>query len=146
MSILQKHDENSIGLIGHTVIDYPNPKLARSAIDIMVDAGVSLIECQIPFSEPIADGPTFMHANHEALAQGVTVAHCFAFMREVTQKHKIPFVFMTYANIVFANGFENFVHKAKEAGASGAIVPDLPAELAVDYLEICRQNDSTPLA
>ena len=145
MKLLDKQDKNSIGLIGHTIIDYPNPELARAAIDIMVAAGVDLIECQIPFSEPVADGPTFMHANYAALEQGVTVEQCFEFMYEVTKKHKVPFVFMTYVNIVYVRGFKNFVKQAKEVGASGAIVPDLPVELADDYLQACLENNfATP--
>lgn len=144
-SFLKKHSNNSIGLIGHTIVNYPSPEHASAAIDIMVEAGVDLIELQIPFSEPVADGPVFMKANHEAIANGVTVAQSLALMHEMTQKHAIPFVFMTYANIIYKKGFENFVKAAKQAGAYGAIVPDLPLDMAADYYAICRQHEFAPI-
>ena len=100
-----------------------------------------LIELQIPFSEPIADGPLFARANHEAISQGTTLAQCYEFMSEMTSHYSIPFVFMTYANIVFKQGFNEFVKKAKEAGAVGAIIPDLPLDLAPEYVQICHKNE-----
>ena len=137
--LLPKRDKTSIGLIGHTIIDYPSPESARECIKVMVEAGVDLIELQIPFSEPIADGPTFMAANHQAIANGVSVAQCFDFMHEVSAQYAIPFVFMSYANILFQQGFAEFVSMAKRVGAKGAIVPDLPVENAADYLAACQQ-------
>ena len=136
MSLLSKHGEHSIGLIGHTVINYPTPELALASVDIMVEEGVSLIELQIPFSEPIADGPIFMQANHEALAAGVNMKQCFQFMQAVSRRHSIPFVFMSYANVLFKKGFADFVAAAQAVGAKGAIVPDLPVENASDYLAV----------
>lgn len=138
---LKKHNETSIGLIGHVIVDYPDPKTARQAIDVMVEAGVALIELQIPFSEPIADGPLFTYANHKALENGVTVADCFKFMEEASKKHSIPFVFMTYGNVLVKMGFEHFVKKAKQAGSKGMIVPDLPVESVEELLKICQEQD-----
>ena len=138
--LLKKHDKNSIGLIGHTIVNYPNADLTRQAIDIMVEAGVSLIELQIPFSEPIADGPLFTHANHQALAQGVNIEQSFALMAEVSRKHAIPFVFMTYGNVLYQQGYERFVIRAKEAGAQGIIVPDLPIDQTPDLVTACQQH------
>lgn len=141
LTLLAKTKSDDIGLIGHIIVNYPTPALAQQAVAVMVDAGVQLIELQIPFSEPVADGPVMMRANHRALANGVTVAHCFDFMQQVASKYPIPFVFMGYANVVFHQGFENFVVKAKEAGARGAIVPDLPFDMAPDYIASCAKHD-----
>jgi len=138
--LLAKHNNNSIGLIGHTVIDYPSPKKARQIIEVMIDAGVSLIELQIPFSDPVADGPLFVEANQQALAHHVDVAQCFAFMQDMTSQYSIPFVFMTYANIVFKKGFAEFVKHAVAVGAKGAIIADLPIEASTDYLKACQQQ------
>ena len=132
--LLKKHDKNSIGLIGHTIINYPSPKECEESIAIMAEEGVDLIELQIPFSEPVADGPLFLKANHEALAAGVTVAQCFEFMQEMSHKYSLPFVFMTYANILYKKGFTNFVKATAENGGRGIIVPDLPIEMAEEYL------------
>lgn len=143
MQFLKKHSDNSIGLIGHMIINYPSPQLCRDAVKVMVDAGVDLIELQIPFSEPVADGPLFMKANHDALAAGVTVDQCFAFMQEMTRQYKIPFVFTTYANIVYKRGFENFIKRAIEVGAKGAIVPDLSIDK--EYLQTAKKHHFAPI-
>lgn len=142
---LKKHDTNSIGLIGHIIVNYPSPKEAEAAVAVMVEEGVDLIELQIPFSEPVADGPLFMAANHAAIAAGVTVAQCFEFMHKMTQQYPIPFVFMTYANIIYKKGAENFITAAIAAGAKGAIVPDFPLEDAAEYLALCQQLDFAPI-
>lgn len=139
--LLPTTDDNNIGLIGHIIVNYPTPSLAYDSVATMVEAGVKLIELQIPFSEPVADGPTLMHANHRALANGVTVNQCFEFMEKVAKKFPIPFVFMSYGNIVYHHGFEKFVIRAKSVGAKGAIVPDLPYDITQDYLDICDQHD-----
>lgn len=144
-ALLNKPDKNTIGLIGHLIIDYPNKSLARAAVKIMVDAGVDLIELQIPFSEPIADGPVFMQANHQAIRQGVHLKDCFEFMHEVTKLYQIPFVFTAYVNSLAHLGFENFVKTAVKAGAKGAIVPDLPVDYAEEYLQASEKYDFSPI-
>lgn len=145
MKLLKDHDKNSIGLIGHCIIGYPSFEKCREAIAVMVEEGVELIELQIPFSEPVADGPLFTAANHKALAAGVTVEKCFDFMRSVSQQFKIPFVFMTYTNILYKKGFANFVQQAVTAGAKGAIIPDLPLEDAKEYLTACKKYQFAPI-
>ena len=125
----KKISKEQIGLIGHVVADYPTKDAARAMIRNMVDAGVAVIEIQIPFSEPAADGPVFMAANHYALENGVSVNDAFALMHEVSRAHpNTDFVFMTYLNIVYKAGYAAFVKRAAEAGARGLIVPDLPLE------------------
>jgi tryptophan synthase alpha chain len=125
----KKISKDQIGLIGHVVADYPTKDAARTMIRNMVDAGVAVIEIQIPFSEPAADGPVFMAANHYALENGVSVNDAFALMHEVSRAHpNTDFVFMTYLNIVYIAGYAAFVQRAAGAGARGLIVPDLPLE------------------
>lgn len=146
MQLIKTKYPHGIGLIGHTIIDYPNKKDARKIIEILVANQVDLIELQIPFSEPIADGPVFAKANHTAIANGVTLDHCFDFMAEMTQLYSIPFVFMTYANILYKKGFDQFVAQAASAGAVGAIVPDLPLDIAEDYVAACHQYNFSPIS
>lgn len=141
MHLLENKPPQMIGLIGHTIIDYPTPSDALEIVDILVQNNVELIELQIPFSEPIADGPLFAKANYDAVKNGVTISKCYDFMSKVTAKYSIPFVFMTYANIVFREGYSQFVKNAKKAGAKGAIIPDLPFDIAKDYLKICKQEN-----
>jgi len=130
--------QDKIAVMGHVVAGDPETSKVLGLIDVMVDAGVKVIEIQIPFSEPIADGPLFLKANHSAIQDGVTPETAFELMAIVSKRHpKIPFVFMTYANIVFKIGYESFVKTATEAGAKGVIVPDLPIDYSEDFLKFC---------
>src|SRR5689334_14716462 len=112
----------------HIVIGYPDLPTSLKLVEAMVEAGVDLMELQIPFSEPIADGPVILHANQRALAAGSTVDRCLELAQLLAREFPIPFLFMTYYNIVWKRGIERFADELKAAGLRGAIVPDLPFE------------------
>lgn len=112
----------------HIVLGYPSFEASIEIVDAMVEAGVELMELQIPFSEPIADGPVILHANQKALAGGSTVARCFEVAEQLARRHPIPFLFMSYYNIAFKRGLSTFARDTAAAGLKGAIVPDLPHE------------------
>jgi len=118
----------------HIVIGHPNFDTSLRLVEGMVEAGVDLMELQVPFSEPIADGPVILRANQEALSGGATVARCFELAAEVTRRFDLPFLFMTYYNVLFRQGVAPFVGRMQAAGLRGAIVPDLPPEEANEYL------------
>jgi len=121
-------------IMGHLIADYPDRKTALAMIDVMADAGVRYIEIQIPFSEPVADGPLFLKANHEALARGVRVGDAFDLLALAAKRHShVSFLFMTYLNVVYRIGYAEFVKRSVAAGAKGCIVPDLPCEYATDF-------------
>jgi tryptophan synthase alpha chain len=132
--IRQARAEKDILLMTHIVVGYPSLAASFDIVDAMVEAGVDLMELQIPFSEPMADGPVILAANQKALAQGITVERCFAFASEVARKHPIPFLFMSYYNLLFRAGLVKFAQSMKAAGLTGAIVPDLPPEEGAEYL------------
>ncbi len=128
-------------LMTHLVLGYPSFAENRKMIEAMADSGVELIEIQIPFSEPTADGPVILKANSLSLENGTTVDNCFAFARDICQSFpKISFLFMTYYNIIFVQGESRFVDRAKEVGINGFIVPDLPPEEADNWLKECRRQ------
>lgn len=137
--------EKQILLMTHLVLGYPSFATNREVIRQMVENGVDLIELQIPFSEPMADGPMILKANQESIAGGTTVSDCLAFAAEMTTAYDIPFLFMTYYNILFKYGVENFVRKAATINIRGFIVPDLPPEEGKDYLEIVNQEGLAPI-
>ncbi|MEE8244651.1 MAG: tryptophan synthase subunit alpha, partial [Pseudomonadales bacterium] len=116
------------------VIGYPDFEQSMRTVEAMVAAGVDLMELQVPFSEPIADGPVILHANQQALAAGITVEQCFDFAETCTREFDIPFLFMSYYNIMFRHGVDRFIDRMSGLGLRGAIVPDLPPEEADDYL------------
>ena len=133
-------------LMPHLVLGYPSYEENRKAVKTMIEAGAEIIELQIAFSEPMADGPVILRANDEALKRGATVAKSMAFAKEMASAFpETMFLFMSYYNILFAQGVANFVDKAKEAGIQGLIVPDLPPEEGADYLAACKKTGLAPI-
>lgn len=109
----------------------------------MIEAGVDFLELQIPFSDPMADGPTFMHANSVAVKNGITIEDCFGLMEKLREKTSIPLLFMGYYNSVFRYGVPRFCKRARESGCSGVIFPDYPVdhEDREGFITSCREND-----
>lgn len=139
---LQKRD---ILVMTHLVLGYPSFDSCFEMIRSMVEAGVDLIELQIPFSDPIADGPIILRANQKALERGATVQACLDFAHEVTQSFNIPFLFMSYYNILFKYGVGLFVSAMANRNIQGTIIPDLPPEEGEGYLRVMREHDLAPV-
>lgn len=143
--IREKRKKNQILIMTHIVVGYPSLEESFALVKSMVAAGVELVELQIPFSEPIADGPVILKANQEALARGVTVGQCLAFAGEVARTFAIPFLFMTYYNILFKFGVARFAREMAAQGVRGAIVPDLPFEEGREYLQAMADQRMDPI-
>jgi tryptophan synthase alpha chain len=143
--IRNKRKTKDILFMAHLVCGYPNFEANREVIRIMVEEGVDLIELQIPFSEPIADGPVILRANQTSLQQGTKVDDCLALMEEVTGRYRIPFLFMTYYNILYTRGVKTFCRLTQEAGGKGLIVPDIPPEEGEEYLKACQSASLSPI-
>ncbi|MGE4443292.1 MAG: tryptophan synthase subunit alpha [Desulfomicrobium sp.] len=136
-----------IQLMTHVVAGYPNLDVNADLIRLMARRGVKLIEIQIPFTDPLADGPTIMRANQVALDQGVTPTHCFELCADLARElPEVAFMFMTYANIPYAMGLDTFMAKARQSGASGLILPDLSwDEVDGDYAGAAREHGLHPV-
>jgi tryptophan synthase alpha chain len=143
--IRSKMAQKDILLMTHIVIGYPDLETSFELVRTMVEAGVDLMELQIPFSEPMADGPVILKANQDALATGITVDQCFDFAEKIAAAFDIPFLFMTYYNILFKYGLETFAERMAGCGLCGAIVPDLPPEEADEYLAAMNAHDMAPI-
>jgi tryptophan synthase alpha chain len=130
------------GLMTHVVVGYPTLDSTLPLLVAMDEAGVDFIELQIPFSDPLADGPTIQSACEAAIAGGTRVRDAFAIAAQAAAKVQAPLLFMAYANTVYRYGVEAFCRDAAQAGISGTIVPDLPAEAAEHegYLDACRRH------
>ena len=111
----------------------PKPELTPKIADALIKGGVDILELGLPFSDPIADGPTIQAASVRALAAGTTPAKVLEIAKEIRQSHDVPIVIMTYYNPVFRMGLEKFFSLAKKCLVDGVIVPDLPVEEAGDY-------------
>jgi tryptophan synthase alpha chain len=143
--LAERLKQKEILLMTHTVIGYPSPDESYRIVEAMVKAGVGLIELQIPFSEPIADGPVILQANKKALEQGIRVQTCLDFAAQVAKDFEIPFLIMSYYNIPLQYGVERFVTFMAENGLSGAIVPDLPPEEGQEYLQAMDRYELCPV-
>ena len=133
-------------LMTHLVLGYPSLAVNREVIGQMAGGGVDCIELQIPFSEPIADGPVILKASQQSLNQGISVEECFCFGQEMAAAFPaVRFLFMTYYNIVFKYGEEAFLKRTRDIGFCGTIIPDLPPEEGQTYLERSKTLGLAPI-
>lgn len=144
--IKKERQAKPILIMAHLVLGYPDFKTNHEQVDVMVKAGADIIEMQIPFSEPIADGPVIAKANQLSLARGTKIQECLDFAQKVTTRHpKKAFIFMSYVNILFMRGIANIISQSEKAGIKGWIVPDLPPEEADVYLAECAKHKISPI-
>lgn len=108
----------------------------------MEAGGADVIEIGVPFTDPLADGATIQHANHIAVASGITLHDCFGFVRDArAQGLKSPVLFMGYYNPVLALGEARTAMECAGSGGDGFIIVDLPPEEAGGFLAACRENE-----
>ncbi|MBT5016898.1 tryptophan synthase subunit alpha [Candidatus Peregrinibacteria bacterium] len=139
-------DNKEILLVSHAVLGYPSFELCLESVAEMARVGVDIIELQIPFSDPQADGPFFTAAQQESVEKGTTTEQCFEFAEEVCRDYpEVNFVFMTYYNIVYKYGVNEFVERAAKIGVKGFILPDLPVEESEEYIAACREHNVDPI-
>lgn len=143
--IRERRQTTPLLLMTHIVMGYPNFDESLRVVEAMVEAGVDVMELQIPFSEPMADGPVIVRANAEALAQGASVEQSLRFAEAVASRFDIPFVLMTYFNIIYRFGAAAFVQEMVKLGVQGAIVPDLPPEEGEAYLQAMHEAKLCPV-
>lgn len=136
-----------IGLMTHVVVGYPTLSETIKTVKLMADCGIDIVELQIPFSDPLADGPTIMHACEQSLANGTKVKDAFVIMNKLSQEVSIPLLFMSYYNTVFKYGTERFCRDAANVGASGLIVPDIPLEEEQNehFIKYCEKYSLAPI-
>lgn len=129
-------------LICYVVAGYPNTETTYKIIDALVKGGADIIEIGIPFSDPIADGPTIQAASHSALERGITPEKVLQLVNVVRKKNpKLPLLAMTYFNILVRPGVEKFMSQAKASGIDGFIIPDVPVEEADTYSRTALKLD-----
>ena len=139
MSRIQEAFQNHKAFIPFVTCGDPDLDTTKKVIRAMAEAGADLIELGIPFSDPTAEGPVIMDADERALKSGVTTDLIFSMTKELRETITIPFVYMTYANVVFSYGTERFMKQASEAGIDGLILPDVPYEEKEDFAGIAAQ-------
>ena len=114
----------------------PNPELTSKLLLTLVEAGADLIELGVPFSDPIADGPTIQRASERALTHNISLQQILEIVASIRPETDIPIAIMSYYNPIFRMGEAAFCKAAQAAGVDGLIVPDLPPEQAKPLLEV----------
>ncbi len=132
-------------LMTHAIVGYPSFEANMTMLEIMQRADVDLVELQLPFSEPIADGPVFVHANQRALEAGVAWETYFAFMQRATAVFDFKVLMMGYYNSILQMGHERFCACLAEHGGDGFIVADLPPEEADDLHQYAAAYQQAPI-
>ncbi len=122
-------------------VGYPDLPTSLDLFQALAEAGADLIEMGVPFSDPLADGPTIQAATQQALANGVTTAACLDTVRALRRRGvETPVLLMGYINPILAYGIDRYVADAAAAGADGFIIPDLPPDEASEMEAACRKH------
>jgi tryptophan synthase alpha chain len=141
MSDLNRAFNHGKAFIGFVTCGDPDLETTKKVVESMVANGADLIELGIPFSDPTAEGPVIMGADERALKGGITTDDIFEFTKDLRKNVNVPMLYMTYANVVFHYGVEEFCSKAEEAGISGLILPDVPFEEKADFDAVCSKHN-----
>lgn len=122
-------DEGRTALMPYHTAGYPTLDMSRQIIHALVDAGADMVEIGVPFSDPLADGPSVQRTSQIALDNGTRLPDCLQLVRDLRSEGvSAPFLLMGYYNPILKYGIERYVTDCAEAGVDGFIVPDLPAE------------------
>ncbi len=132
-------EEGRTGLIAFLTVGYPDLESSIDLVEALVAGGADLVELGVPFSDPLADGPTVQRSSYVALEQGVSPWTCIDAARRLRERGvQVPLLFMGYYNPWLAVGLNEFVRKAAEAGVDGLIAVDVPPEEAGELRQLCH--------
>jgi len=135
-------EKNKKALIPYITAGDPHPNLTLSMMHALVDSGADMIELGIPFSDPMADGPTIQRASERALAHHVGLSHVFKMVKAFREKDtQTPIILMGYANPIEAIGAEAFVERAKTADVDGIITVDYPPEECMQFTKLLKEKN-----
>ncbi len=131
-------DTGKKAFIPYIMAGDPDIDKTMERVLMLEECGADIIELGVPFSDPVADGPTIQRAAERALKAGVSLKKMLTFMTELRKRSQVPIIFMTYYNPIYKYGEEAFVDDAAKAGVDGFIIPDLPPEEAGSLIKSCR--------
>src|SRR5215218_4989277 len=126
-------------LIPYLTAGYPTLAGAREVGEAYLEAGADVVEIGVPFSDPLADGPTIQGTATRALENGADLDYCLELASAFS--NRVPVVFLLYYNVIFARGVERFLQEVAGAGVSGLVIPDLPVDEAGRFAELAAEAD-----
>jgi tryptophan synthase alpha chain len=142
-SVFEK--KGATAFIGFAVAGDPDKETSVRIAKALIDGGTDILEFGVPFSDPVADGPTIQRADDRALAAGTTPDTIFAIVREVRAYSEVPIVFLTYYNTVYRRGIDRFYREAHEAGVDGILVADMPIEESDEVVAVAQKYRIDPI-
>lgn len=136
---LLKNKKNILSI--YFTAGYPKLNDTVNVIKQLVNNGADLLEIGVPFSDPVADGPTIQHSNAKAIENGMTVKLLFDQLEDIRKEVQVPLIMMSSLNPILQYGFENFCKKCEEIDVDGLIIPDLPVEEYIgNYKSVVEAN------
>lgn len=142
--LFERHDGSSKIMSLFLTAGYPDLESTADLIIGFEENGVDLIELGMPFSDPLADGPTIQYSSNVAIENGITMKKILKIVEEVREQSQIPIILMGYINPVLRYGIEKFCRDATEAGVDGLIIPDIPIEES-GIMEKEAENHELPI-
>jgi tryptophan synthase alpha chain len=136
---------NTPAFIGFTVTGDPDKETCIRAARALIEGGADILELGIPFSDPVADGPTIQKAGERSLAAGTTTDRVFEIVREIRKNTNVPIVFLTYYNTVYHRGIDRFYREAHDAGVDGILIADMPVEESDEACQAASCHDIDPV-
>ena len=138
--------QNKKALVPFITAGDPDADFTLACMHSMVKAGSNIIELGVPFSDPMADGPTIQQASERALAAGMSLEGVFEIVRKFRETdQQTAIVLMGYLNPIEFMGYKNFAEHAREAGVDGVLTVDIPPEEAADYIEQLKKQNISPI-
>jgi len=132
--------KNEKALITYIMVGYPNEKSTMQIVRGLVVGGADIIELGFPFSDPLADGPVIQNASNVSLERGTKMSHFLSLVRKIRKETQIPLILMTYTNILYHRGYDQFFKMAKDAGIDGFITPDMTVEESKEYVRAAKKH------
>lgn len=138
--LFEKHDGSEKIMSLFLTAGYPDPEATVDLILGFEENDVDLVELGMPFSDPLADGPTIQYSSNQAIKQGITMKKILQIVKQVREKSEIPIILMGYINPVLRYGVEKFCEDASASGVDGLIIPDIPIEESGIMKEEAEKN------
>ncbi|CAM3706252.1 tryptophan synthase subunit alpha [Vibrio aquimaris] len=140
------NEQNQGAFVPFVTVCDPNPAQSLKIMETLVEAGADALELGIPFSDPLADGPTIQGANIRALESGATPEICFDLIGEIRAKYPdLPIGLLMYANLVFARGIDNFYQRCANAGIDSVLIADVPTNESAEFVEAATKHGIEPI-
>lgn len=142
----QLNDRKEGAFVPFVTLGDPGVEQSLSIIDTLIEAGADALELGIPFSDPLADGPTIQSATLRAFAAGVTPGQCFEMLAAIRAKHPtIPIGLLMYANLVFSKGIDEFYAQCEKVGVDSVLVADVPVEESAPFRQAALRHNIAPI-